>query len=532
MYTLTPVVTRPDRPSPIPDRTAKAESSGSPDPFSDYLRARDASGEDVASRSEHEPSEPETPSKATTHRADTGPTQRDPEPIGEDRVEGSDVHGDDVPSEAGRAYGTGAATKGAVDDTKRPNRGGGGGEGEASDSAVAVDIEAQEDAAALDVPIHHAPTETPDGAVGAKGHVVHGAEGAVPEQEANVGDAKTRRIPTRDGSAVPRVARGKGRVEPEHGASEPEAGKVADDPEDGLADAAEKLSTGKRPREGRSHFNEGATDDGVAPHSMGVIGREVGTVEAIQAHPAAFEAVGGKPTLRKGVVREGSPVRIDSKVERASSPESASLKTRDGVDIIREIQVDLSESSSQGEGNDPGAARDGETFGAPLRGENAAVGRSTAANGGALASATGNFARRLNGELGTRIVRDARIMLQNADSAEIRLIIRPPELGRVRIRLRMDNGHIAGRILVDNGNVREVMEQNLASLQRAFEEAGLDIGDLEVSTGDDGRQTRDGESGFVDTQRGRRRVGAERFEQHVAPAGEYDYGTHRVNLVA
>ena len=122
--------------------------------------------------------------------------------------------------------------------------------------------------------------------------------------------------------------------------------------------------------------------------------------------------------------------------------------------------------------------------------------------------AAGTLARRLNGDLGTNIVRQAKVMLKEADQAEIRLIIRPPELGRVRINMHMENGHIAGRILVDNGSVREAVEQNLAALQRAFEDAGLEVGDFEVSTGDsrdeaaddraasDHRAPRNGEAGL------------------------------------
>jgi flagellar hook-length control protein FliK len=149
-----------------------------------------------------------------------------------------------------------------------------------------------------------------------------------------------------------------------------------------------------------------------------------------------------------------------------------------------------------------------------------------------LAQATETLARRLNGELGRNIVRQARIMLQDADRAELRLIIRPPELGRVRIRLQLENGHIAGRILVDNGNVREVVEQNLSALQRAFEEAGLAMGDLEVSTGDARDEGDTNREPARVTGTGNRRGGVHSFDERIEVISEYETGRHRVNLVA
>lgn len=148
-----------------------------------------------------------------------------------------------------------------------------------------------------------------------------------------------------------------------------------------------------------------------------------------------------------------------------------------------------------------------------------------------LNQATTALGRRLNGDLGQSIVRQAQIMLKDAENAEVKLIIRPPELGRVRIQLEMNNGHIAGRILVDNGNVREVIEQNLASLQRAFEAAGLEVGSFEVSTGDARQEGADDQRALHADNR-RSGDASEAFNASVESVREYDYGHHRVNLVA
>lgn len=138
------------------------------------------------------------------------------------------------------------------------------------------------------------------------------------------------------------------------------------------------------------------------------------------------------------------------------------------------------------------------------------------------------LARRLNGDLGRSIVRQANVMLKDADRGEIRLVIRPPELGRVRINLQMDNGHIAGRILVDNGSVREVFEQNLGALQRAFAEAGLELGDLEISAGGEQHQGNDAS----DRPSASRRRVSDQFEESVEPLTRYEYGGRHINLVA
>ncbi len=140
-----------------------------------------------------------------------------------------------------------------------------------------------------------------------------------------------------------------------------------------------------------------------------------------------------------------------------------------------------------------------------------------------------NLARRLNGDLGDTIVRQARVIFSEGDKAEIRLIIRPPELGRVRIQLQMEQGHIAGRILVDNASVRQVIEQNLAALQRAFAEAGLEMGQLDVQTGD---SRQNGQTANQDPGRNGRHPGAVEFDQNVRTVAEYDYGNRHINLVA
>jgi flagellar hook-length control protein FliK len=101
---------------------------------------------------------------------------------------------------------------------------------------------------------------------------------------------------------------------------------------------------------------------------------------------------------------------------------------------------------------------------------------------GPLGSKSGTaLAAQLRESLNAEIVRDARVVLRGANVGEVRLSIKPEDLGNVRIKLQLQDNHIAGRIIVENASVRDAFEQNLAQLTRAFEDSGLEVGNLEVS---------------------------------------------------
>jgi flagellar hook-length control protein FliK len=125
------------------------------------------------------------------------------------------------------------------------------------------------------------------------------------------------------------------------------------------------------------------------------------------------------------------------------------------------------------------------------------------------------------------IVRNARIMLREGGNGELRLNLSPKELGSVRVQLQLQDSHIAGRIIVENSTVREVFEQNLDQLQRAFQSQGLETGRLEVAVEQrgDGRERRGrGETGRGD--------GARIFEEHTARLPDSFYEDAQVNLMA
>jgi hypothetical protein len=212
--------------------------------------------------------------------------------------------------------------------------------------------------------------------------------------------------------------------------------------------------------------------------------------------------------------------KLMERLERSDHTDRVERDQREPV--VREIVVDLETERSED------APRTDVLRAVPTALRQSVQNAQSSQNGVAQA----HLVRRLNGDLGQTIVRQARVIMSEANRGEIRLVIRPPELGRVRIDLQMENGHIAGRILVDNGSVREVFEQNLASLQRAFAEAGLELGDLEVSTSGENARDAQERAGNGRSLRSGNDTGAHQFDDSVEPIVQYDYGKRRINLVA
>lgn len=102
----------------------------------------------------------------------------------------------------------------------------------------------------------------------------------------------------------------------------------------------------------------------------------------------------------------------------------------------------------------------------------------------------GSFAAQLKDYLNNDIVKNSSIVLKDNDAGEIKLLLKPEHLGRVRIQLNLKDTHLAGRIMVDNNNVREMFERNMNHLEQAFRDSGFSNLSLEVSVGNgkqDGR---------------------------------------------
>ncbi len=91
--------------------------------------------------------------------------------------------------------------------------------------------------------------------------------------------------------------------------------------------------------------------------------------------------------------------------------------------------------------------------------------------------------KQLEENVNSKIVKQSSVILKDGGSGEIKLILKPEQLGSVRIRLSLTDNRIAGQIIVDSSAVKEIFEQNLQNLERAFKENGFDTAALNVSVG-------------------------------------------------
>ena len=101
------------------------------------------------------------------------------------------------------------------------------------------------------------------------------------------------------------------------------------------------------------------------------------------------------------------------------------------------------------------------------------------------AAADGLF-RNLQDKANLEIVDKARIVLRDDNQGEIRLIIKPEALGEVKIRLNLDDGRLAGQIIVENNTVKDVFQNNMQSLLDSFRDGGFTGLDIQVSVGSEG----------------------------------------------
>ncbi|MEW5813896.1 MAG: flagellar hook-length control protein FliK [Spirochaetota bacterium] len=126
-----------------------------------------------------------------------------------------------------------------------------------------------------------------------------------------------------------------------------------------------------------------------------------------------------------------------------------------------------------------------------------------------------------------QIVKQTGIILRDNDRGEIRLVLRPEKLGKVSIRLNLNDNNIAGRIIVENNNVKEVFEHNLDSLYRALRENGFETSGLKVSIGNEqsgaGKREEDVQRPYVEK--------VKCLEEHIPLVDDFRSGYNLINLV-
>ncbi|WP_243414671.1 flagellar hook-length control protein FliK [Sporosalibacterium faouarense] len=73
----------------------------------------------------------------------------------------------------------------------------------------------------------------------------------------------------------------------------------------------------------------------------------------------------------------------------------------------------------------------------------------------------------------------------NSNSSQIKISLKPEILGEMSLKLSMDEGVISAKAIVQDQQVKQLIESNLNQLRENLEEQGINITNFEVSVGDD-----------------------------------------------
>ncbi len=80
-------------------------------------------------------------------------------------------------------------------------------------------------------------------------------------------------------------------------------------------------------------------------------------------------------------------------------------------------------------------------------------------------------------------VKRSSIILKDNGSGEIRLILKPESLGDIKIKLNITENHIAGKIVVENNSMKQLIESHLTDLKTALNSDGFRNSSFDVSVG-------------------------------------------------
>jgi len=152
----------------------------------------------------------------------------------------------------------------------------------------------------------------------------------------------------------------------------------------------------------------------------------------------------------------------------------------------------------------------------------------TSLSGSAPTSLSGYaLPRSLQERLLPEIVQRASIVLREGGEGEIRLVLKPEHLGSVRIRLHLGESSLEGRIVVDNINVKELLDANLEQLKSALRQEGYASANIDVTVSGGGGGG--GERRGLDTGQG---AAAGRPAEEFQTPMAWDLGFTTVNLLA
>ncbi len=82
-----------------------------------------------------------------------------------------------------------------------------------------------------------------------------------------------------------------------------------------------------------------------------------------------------------------------------------------------------------------------------------------------------------------KTIRQAQFKLVSQNYSEALFSLKPDKLGRMLLKLSVDNGIVNAKIVVENHNTESLFNKNLTLLKQAFQELGYNVGNFEVSVG-------------------------------------------------
>ncbi len=98
------------------------------------------------------------------------------------------------------------------------------------------------------------------------------------------------------------------------------------------------------------------------------------------------------------------------------------------------------------------------------------------------------LSRKLDNQSGNEIVQQVKLLLNRAESGEIRINLKPDSLGRVRVNIQMENNRLSGRVLVESAAARNAFRSSLDNLQAKLIESGFNDADLTLTWDDRSNQ--------------------------------------------
>ncbi|MEI1278707.1 flagellar hook-length control protein FliK [Leptospira venezuelensis] len=93
-----------------------------------------------------------------------------------------------------------------------------------------------------------------------------------------------------------------------------------------------------------------------------------------------------------------------------------------------------------------------------------------------------------------RLVQSAKLNIVENGRSEATLRLNPRELGRVSLRITVEDDKVQGKILVESDQVRKLFAGDLEQLRKDFKEQGLDLQSLIVESEDSLRMSWDGQN--------------------------------------